>query len=147
MARPDRRRPAPSGANAPKQGGRPMGPSGPIDDIRAINSSVLLLTQKMKYIIRNEKILGRNLIVLNKKLKSLEEKTVSPKEVSGGASSDELKSLKKKVDLLEAQVSDLQSRLVTKEEFLELKYIIDSINPLEFVTLSQVKEMIEKNKK
>jgi hypothetical protein len=49
--------------------------------------------------------------------------------------------------LLEAQISDMQSRMVSQEEFKELRYIIDSINPLEFATLSQVKDLIEKNKK
>ena len=34
----------------------------------------------------------------------------------------------------------------TKEELQELKYIIDSINPLEFVTIAQVRDMIEKSK-
>lgn len=140
MGRPDRR---PSNrSTAPAQMGNAR------DDIRALNSSVLLITQKLKYIVRNEKILGRNLIVLNKKLKSLEEKVVTPKEISGGgASSAELDSLKKKVELLEAQISDIQSRMVSKEEFKELRYVIDSINPLEFATLSQVKDLINKSKK
>ena len=40
-------------------------------DVRSLNSSILIITQKMKYLVRNEKILGRNLIVLNKKLKAL----------------------------------------------------------------------------
>lgn len=140
MPRPDRRQ------NVQQKGAVPVG--GVREDIRALNSSILLITQKIKYVVRNEKILGRNLIVLNKKLKLLEEKVVSPKEISGeGASSEELNALKKKVELLEAQVSDLQQRMVSREELQELKYIIDSINPLEFATLSQVRDLIEKSKK
>ncbi|MBT4192695.1 MAG: hypothetical protein HOE11_05280 [Candidatus Diapherotrites archaeon] len=116
-------------------------------DIRALNSSLLLMTQKIKYIVRNEKILGRNLIVLNKKLKKLDEKTVSSDVVDGsGADLDEVIALQTKVELLEAQVADLQMRGALKEELKELKYIIDSINPLEFATLSQVKELIDKSK-
>jgi vacuolar-type H+-ATPase subunit I/STV1 len=139
VGRPNRRTPSrPSG-------GAPAGNMH--NDVRAINSSVLLIGQKIKYIVRNEKILGRNLIVLNKKLKRLEEKIVSPKEVSNNGSSEDVEDLKKKLDLAEAQLSDMQSRMVFKEELQELKYIIDSINPLEFTTISQVKDMIEKSKK
>ncbi|MDD4251309.1 MAG: hypothetical protein PHX27_03915 [Candidatus ainarchaeum sp.] len=142
MARPDR---SGGNRNAPSA---PMPVGGVRDDIRALNSSLLLITQKIKYIVRNEKILGRNLIVLNKKLKSLEEKVVLPANKTGSdVSSEEVNSLKKKVDLLEAQLSDLQSRMVSKEDFKELKYIIDSINPLEFATLSQVKDLINKKMK
>jgi len=116
-------------------------------DIRALNSSILLMTQKIKYIVRNEKILGRNLIVLNKKIKTLDEKVVLGPQ--GGASevdSEQVSSLKQKIDLLEAQIDDLQSRLATKEDVKELKFVIDSINPLEFATLDQVRDMIEKSK-
>jgi vacuolar-type H+-ATPase subunit I/STV1 len=138
VGRPNRRTPSrPSG-------GAPAGNMH--NDVRAINSSVLLIGQKIKYIVRNEKILGRNLIVLNKKLKALEEKIVTPAEISGSGNSEDVSELKKKVELLEAQISDMQSRMVSQEEFKELRYIIDSINPLEFATLSQVKDLIEKNK-
>ena len=133
-----------------RSGGAPQRPSGGGigADIRALNSSILLMTQKIKYIVRNEKILGRNLIVLNKKIKTLEEKlTLNPQNAPGeGADSEPVETLKKQVTLLEAQVEDLQSRLATKEELKELKYVIDSINPMEFTTLDQVKEMIDKSK-
>lgn len=131
------------------QGQRPQGvplTGGIAADIRALNSSILLVTQKIKYIVRNEKILGRNLIVLNKKIKSLEDKMNTSVTGSGesGASSEELKLLQQKVALLEAQVDDLHTRAAFKEELKELKYIINSINPLEFATLSQVRELIDK---
>jgi len=138
MGRPDRVNRAPS---------HPIVGGGVGSDIRALNSSILLMTQKIKYIVRNEKILGRNLIVLNKKIKTLDEKiTLNPQGEGGEVNSAEVESLKKQVALLEAQVEDLQGRLATKEEVKELKYVIDSINPLEFATLSQVKDMIEKSK-
>jgi len=136
MPRPDRVVPQ----NAPVQSG------GIHEDIRALNSSILLITQKIKYLVRNEKILGRNLIVLNKKIKLIEEKTVSPVQQGqfSGSSSQEVEQLKQRIALLEAQIDDLRFRNATKEELRELKYVIDSINPLEFATLSQVKEIISK---
>jgi hypothetical protein len=41
----------------------------------------------------------------------------------------------------------MQSRIATKEEVKEVKFVIDSINPLEFATLSQVRDLIDKKMK
>ena len=134
---------------APIQG-TPMQGGGIREDIRALNSSILLVTQKMKYLVRNEKILGRNLVVLNKKIKNLEDRlnlTPQSQESSSSISSEEVDLLKQKVTLLEAQLEDLRSRTATTESLKELKYVIDSINPLEFATLSQVRELIDKKLK
>lgn len=131
---------------APPSGAGPM-PAGSIrDDIRALNSSILLITQKMKYLVRNEKILGRNLIVLNKKIKSLSDRIVENQGQGqqGAVSSDELNALGEKISALEMALEDFRSRAATKEEVKELKFVIDSINPLEFATLSQVRDLIDK---
>ena len=142
-------RPMSSQQQAPIQG-TPMQGGGIREDIRALNSSILLVTQKMKYLVRNEKILGRNLVVLNKKIKNLEDKlnlTPQSQEASDSVSSEAVDLLKQKVTLLEAQLEDLRSRTATTENLKELKYVIDSINPLEFATLSQVKDLIDKKLK
>lgn len=134
---------------APVQGNSIQG-GGVREDIRALNSSILLVTQKMKYLVRNEKILGRNLVVLNKKIKNLEDKlnlTPQSETASSSISSEEVDSLKQKIALLEAQIDDMRSRTATTESLKELKYVIDSINPLEFATLSQVRELIDKKLK
>ncbi|MFA6419895.1 MAG: hypothetical protein WCW13_03770 [archaeon] len=119
------------------------------EDIRALNSSILLITQKIKYLVRNEKILGRNLVVLNKKIRSLDDKVINPQvtQTTNGANSEEVEALRQKVALLEAQIEDMRSRTATTESLKELKYVIDSINPLEFATLSQVRELIDKKLK
>ena len=158
MPRPERS--GPQGAqtnqmsqNAPPgaQSGMPLTSGGGIrEDIRALNSSILLVTQKIKYLVRNEKILGRNLVVLNKKIRTLEEKVVGSPQAAvdgSGASSVEVESLKKQVAILSAQLEDMRSRTATTEALKELKYIIDSINPLEFATLSQVRDLIDKKMK
>jgi len=149
MPRPDRSMPQGGQRPMPAQGGAPQAPiasGGIASDIRALNSSILLMTQKIKYVVRNEKILGRNLIVLNKKIKTLEERMavgVSSEE-QGNASSEQVTLLEQKVALLEAQIADLQTRAALKDELKELKYVINSINPLEFATLTQVRELIDK---
>ncbi|MFA6065549.1 MAG: hypothetical protein WCW44_06220 [archaeon] len=156
MPRPDRSGGSAQGAPSPQgqQMQQPMQSSiggaptqgGIREDIRALNSSLLLITQKIKYLVRNEKILGRNLVVLNKKIKTLEDKVVNaPAAVqTGGANSADVDALKQKVILLEAQIEDMRTRAATTEQLKELKFVIDSINPLEFTTLSQVRDLIDK---
>ena len=126
---------------------KPMG-SGTSSDIKALNSSIMLISQKMKYLVRNEKILGRNLIVLNKKLKRMDEKMDSG--TLGGMSSEDmeginknLKKMNERLALIEAQLSEIRETYAMTEQLQELKYVIDSINPLEFVTLDQVNKLID----
>jgi TolA-binding protein len=155
MPRPDR---STQGSPSPQAASHPSAPvqqnysapaGGIREDIRALNSSILLITQKIKYLLRNEKILGRNLVVLNKKIRTIEERmNLNPVAQEGeGASSAEVVALTRKVALLEAQIEDMQSRIATKEEVKEVKFVIDSINPLEFATLSQVRDLIDKKMK
>ena len=122
------------------------------EDIKALNSAILVLSQKMKFVVRNEKILGRNLLVLNKKFKDVEDRRQSPSsQDSSGLSSDDmekllthLQELSGKVDELDAKLRHFQETSVSKEQFAELKYVIDAINPLDFVTIAQAKELIDK---
>ncbi len=119
-------------------------------DIRSLNSSILVITQKMKYVVRNEKVLGRNLIVLNKKLKGLEEKLLAGQFASKSGSSEvDVSNLRQKLEEsdqrfveLEARLSQLSENAASKEEVQEMHYVVDSINPLQFVTLEQVKGLV-----
>ncbi len=120
--------------------------------IKSLNSSILVLSQKMNYVVRNEKILGRNLLILNKKIKALE----SVK--SSGLSDEGLTDLKnsvaelnelvshnsEKIMELEALMDSLKQEFVSIEKFEELKYIIDSINPLKLMNIDSAEKLIEK---
>ena len=130
-----------------------------IRDIRALNSSVLLLSQKMNYLVRNEKILGRNFIILNKKLKAVEHKNPSASglsPVSGEMSmeiKDALDEMQEKVkqnefmlNEVKNDLSKLDEKYAKSEDLKELKYIVEAINPLEFVTLDQVKDLMAEQK-
>ena len=130
-----------------------------IRDIKALNSSVLLLSQKMNYLVRNEKILGRNFIILNKKLKAVEQKKPSASglsSVSGEMSmelKDALDELQEKVrqnefmlNEVKTDLSKLNEKYAKFEDLKELKYIVEAINPLEFVTLDQVKDLVSNQK-
>ena len=93
-----------------------------IAELRTLESKVDLLASKLNTIERNEEVIGRTLIALNSRIKKLEE---SPGGRGAGAGSDELRNY------------------ATKQEVAELKYVIDSINPLEYATIAQVRELIE----
>ena len=122
-------------------------------DVKALNSSILVISQKIKYVVRNEKILGRNLLVLNKKIKSLQ----TP--VSGGGDADfsaiqpELAEINRKLSEnaeaiagLQSEVQNIRENYAKSGDVAEIKYVIDTINPLEFVSVKDVKELIAQQK-
>jgi len=119
------------------------------EDVKAMNSAISILSQKMRHLTRNEKILGRNLIVLNKKLKEFSETN------SGEGASEEIKKeieelkkqllqANKKIEELNIVIANQSRKFVGADELKELRYIVDSINPLDLATLDQVKELIKR---
>jgi hypothetical protein len=109
--------------------------------------------QKMQYLIRNEKILGRNLIVLSKRVKEFE--ATGGANGNGGGFSEEaaeqLRDVASKLEshaqkLLEIQndVSDIREHYAKNDRVAEMKYVVDTINPMDFVTLRQFDELLEK---
>ncbi|MDO8648039.1 MAG: hypothetical protein Q7R70_06545 [Candidatus Diapherotrites archaeon] len=124
-------------------------------DVKALNSSILLLSQKMQYVVRNEKILGRNLLVLNKKIEELQNRKPSDE---GGASAKDTQALKQDLENTSTELTRLGHSMIEvrdaleqvklnyakSEDFKELKYVIDAINPLEFVSVKQVDALIER---
>ena len=122
------------------------------EDIKALNSAISILSQKMRNLARNEKILGRNLIVLNKKVKELAELKGSSVMPSGLAERIEVLEKKmgdnsRRIEELNTIVSHLRKEFVSYDEFKELRQIVDAINPLELVTLDQVKELVQRSSK
>jgi len=134
----------------PKISGKAQGIfSGINADIRALNSSILVISQKLKYIVRNEKILSRNLLVLNRKLKALQGQGFQGQNIGSSSIAPELESLSKTLSSNSEAIARLQSELEyvkqnysKAEEVQEMKYVIDSINPLEFVKLKDVEEIV-----
>lgn len=91
-------------------------------ELQTLDSKINLIAQKIKIMERNEEIMGRTLITLNDRVEKLS------KENSGGAARS-------------AAVDE--SKFVTKQELNELKAILNDINPLEFATIDQVKELLD----
>lgn len=121
-------------------------------DIKALNSSILIISQKIKYLVRNEKILGRNLLVLNKKIKTVQEGRMSG---SGDLSNveTELAEINNKLSAnadaitqIQSDVDNIKENYAKAETVAEMKFVIDSINPLEFVSVKDVKYLMEGKK-
>ena len=121
--------------------------TGSIQDIKALQSSILVLSQKIKYLVHNEKILGRNILILNKKIAS--GVGGSQAGASGINDAEVLQILEKQKELetrlkqIEATLELFSKRYARNEELKEMKYIIDNINPLEYTTVDQVKKIIK----
>lgn len=102
-----------------------------VSDLHTLDSKINLLAQKMRTIEKNEEVLGRTLITLNNRLKKIEE---------GGGPSAASRSPSGSSSLSSA---DSDKKYATKQELSELRYILDSINPLEYAKLSQVRDLID----
>lgn len=108
---------------APQRPGRPQDTLENLNsELQTLDSKLNLIAQKIKTMEKNEEIMGRTLITLNEKL----EKTAR----EGGAGP------------AKSSVVD-ESKFATKQELRELKALLDTINPLEFATIDQVKELLD----
>lgn len=95
---------------------------GIVAGMRTLDSKITLLEGKIRTVEKNEEVLGRTLVALNNRLKKIEEggfKSSGPFDESG-----------------------LEKKFASKQEVKEMRYVIDSINPLEYATISQVRELI-----
>lgn len=101
-------------------------------EIRVLESKIDLIVQKIKTIEKNEEVIGRTLVTQNEKLKKLEQAGGG----AGGASSEEIARLKE-------EIAALKQESASKRELMELRYILEQINPLEFARINQVKEFID----
>ncbi|MFH1443018.1 MAG: hypothetical protein ABIG96_03200 [Candidatus Micrarchaeota archaeon] len=104
-------------------------------DIHTLDSKISLIAQKLRTIEQNEEIIGRTIVAHNEKIKELEEKGSDGAEVTAAGNADS-----KLVENLKKQVEEL------RKEVGEMRYVLNSINPLEFATLDQVKELLKEKK-
>lgn len=90
-------------------------------ELQTLDSKLNLIAQKIKTMEKNEEIMGRTLITLNEKVEK------AAREGGSGTSRSDID----------------ESKFVTRKEIEELKAMLDEINPLEFATIDQVKELLD----
>lgn len=97
-----------------------------VAELRSLDSKVALLNQKLATSDKNAEVIARTLVAMNNRLKKLEEGGQARAQNGGANASNE----------------ELERKFATKRELQELKYVLDSINPLEYATISQVRELV-----
>lgn len=122
-------------------------PSKPVSsiqqDIHTLDSKISLIAQKLRTIEQNEDIIGRTIVAHNNKLKEMEEKLANLGNMPSSESAQSIEgSAANTQDLLDLkrQIEDL------RKEVSEMRYVLNSINPLEFATLDQVKDLLNEKK-
>jgi TolA-binding protein len=122
----------------------------------AIDSRIRVMAQRMNIIEKNEQIIGKTLIGHNKKLKELESGGSQP-GVSSASSVDvsELRAISEEVKKTQAEINSFVGSLKDevlrhketidkmREEINEMKYVLDNINPVAYVTVDQVGDLID----
>jgi prefoldin subunit 5 len=116
------------------------------DDLKAevqmLDSKISLIAQKIRMIEKNEDIIGRTIVVHNDKLHKLESAGPVSQGGPAGAGGESNSSLAAEVEALKKQVAELKEQAATKAEVSELHYTLDTINPLDFVTLKQARKLV-----
>ena len=117
------------------------------EEIRSLDSKVRIIAQRLMIIEKNEQIIGKTLITHNKNIKEMAEKGISAAPPANGGSAD-LNSLRELLDQARKQAFDNDKRLGAIEEALsEIKYVVDNLNPVEYVTISQLQELLDERLK
>ena len=96
------------------------------NDVRSLQSKLDLLVQKMNTFEKNMQVLGKTVVAVNERVKSVQAGSASQ---GGGANAAKLQSIEDDLNQL-------------KQDVAEAKHTIDMVNPLEFVTRDVVLEMI-----
>ena len=129
------------------------------NELQSLDSKIRIVAQRMRVIEKNEQIIGKTLVNHNKKLKELEMGGVSVQPAAPAPVIEHEKvspELTLQIEKLNSLVADLVKEINYNRELIdnmrqdvnEMKYILDTVNPMEYVTINQVKDLInEKLKK
>jgi DNA repair exonuclease SbcCD ATPase subunit len=122
-----------------------------MSEIHGLNSKVQVIVQRMKIIERNEEIIGKTLITHNKMLKEIEEEINKlksggfsvdrPSDVPDTGLADEVKGIAR--DAKKQMEQNRKEIELIKSELAEIKYVLDTINPVAYATVDQVADLID----
>ncbi len=119
-------------------------------EIRALDSKVRVIAQRMMVIEKNEQIIGKTLITHNKNIKKLTDRgmTESP---SPNVPDESIKEVKRTAEEMREMFSSFEQRITDNTERVseleakldEIKYTLENINPVEYVKIDQLKEYVD----
>ncbi len=126
--------------------------SGIATTIHMLDSKLRLLAQRMKVIENNIQVIARTLVNHNKQIKELEQKVegggINKEEIvrkvlsevgsrAGPTGQPDLSGVEEDISALRDEIGRIKAKLE------EIEYQVNSINPMEYVTLDQLKDAIE----
>ncbi len=126
--------------------------AGLLAEIHALDSKIRVLAQRLSIIEKNEQVIGKTLISHNRKLKELESAIAKLEAAQEKpAQSEEVSKLKEIVQELEKKVKELEPVVqenkkaddAIRTQMKELKYVVDMINPVAYVTADDVEDIVE----
>jgi len=103
------------------------------NDIKTLDAKLGLVAERIRMIEKNQEVIGRTLVALNEKMRKIGEGGGGGGKGVGSETLDEIKKI----------VDKLEKNAATKAELNELRYILDTINPLEYASIDQVKELVD----
>ncbi len=116
-------------------------------NIEHLNTSIDLITQRLRHFSYNDKLLLTKSLAFNKKLIELRDDL--NRQLSGGRQ-DVPADLKLQLDRINNSLNEVNEKLALiwsnytkKDEFVEVKKLVDFIGPNKFVTREDVKEIID----
>lgn len=125
--------------------------------LRAINSKMSVIAQRMRVIEKNEKSLAQTVIHNRKKVKKIRKDLDKLMEegVSGGGvkelTGEEASSLKKEIKELRGDIDSFKGSADKNDKNLkeledkidEMQYVVDTLNPLEYLNSEEIVELVE----
>jgi len=135
-----------------------ISPQALMAEIHALDSKIHVLAQRMMIIEKNEQVISKTIISHNHLLKTLEQNVgqfhagaeSSEKEEEAGlvksveSLSNDVKSMKDALGELAKEVGYLGRNVDSlKAQVNEAKYVLESVNPLEYVKINDVGDLVE----
>lgn len=108
--------------------------------IRTLDSKINLVVERLKTLESNQEIAGRTLLALKDQVKR-PAPTASERPSAAAAPAVDLSPIQADLKKLKGDVKELSSTVE------ELKYVLDQINPLNYATVDQVKDLLDEKLK
>lgn len=115
--------------------------------MKSVDTQIKMLAQEIKTVKSNERIMGQTIVALNNKVKDIERKLG---DVSTSVRPVEKESVETPIidntalEEIKKELEELKKGMVKKGDLDQLKYTIDLINPLLYVTASDVEDIVNR---
>ncbi len=109
--------------------------------IRTMDSKINLVVERLKTLESNQEIAGRTLLALKDQVKRPAPMADKPVSTVAAAPAVDLGPLTADVKKLKNDIKELSTTVE------ELKYVLDQINPLNYATVDQVKDLLDEKLK